>query len=186
LDRSIHLTIAGQAGATFSQQARRDLGTSLNLLRDPNHRLRIANYQKVYVEFRAGVAVDAAYDRETVLAAARQAVLGALSFDNLRLGQSIHLSDLYRVLQDVPGVVYVDVDRLMFKQPAWMPLLWFLLLLWMRGVEFLPGFVPAPVQGHLRIFPAQPAPFLPGVILAAELAAVESPSQDVIIDPREV
>jgi len=186
LDRSIYLTIAGQAGATFSEQARRDLGASLNRLRDPNHRLRIANYQKINIEFRAGVAVDAAYDRDTVLAAAREAVLDALSFDNLRLGQSIHLSDLYRVLQDVPGVVYVDVDRLMFKQPAWMPLLLFLILLWLRGVQFLPGFVPAPVQAHLRIFSARPAPFVTGAILAAELAAVESPTQDVTIEPREV
>jgi hypothetical protein len=74
----------------------------------------------------------------------------------------------------------------MFKQPAWMPLLWFLILLWLRGAQFLPGFVPAPVQAHLRMFSAQPAPFLTGVILPAELAAVESPTQDVIIEPREV
>ena len=184
LDRGVHLTIAGAAGGLFSDQARRDLGASLNLKRDPNHRLIIDNYAQIFIEFRAGVAVDPAYDQDTVLEAARQAVLDALSFDNMRLGQPVHLSDLYRVLQDVPGVVFVDVERLMFKQPPGLNPLLYLFFLWQRRVQFTAAFVPAAVQPRLRIFPARPAPFVKGIILPAELAAFESPTQDLVIEPR--
>jgi predicted phage baseplate assembly protein len=186
LDRAVHLTIAGQAGALLSDQARRELGDTLRAARDPNHRLLIADHAKVFVELEAGVAVDPDHDRDAVLAEARAAVLAALAFDALRLGQPIHLSELVRAIQDVPGVVFVDVDRLQFKKPAGMTPAQYLAYLAARGATFLAGGVPAPVQGHLRIFPARPDPARPGHILAAELAAVESPASDVTLEPREV
>jgi hypothetical protein len=186
LDRAIHLTIAGQAGALLSDQARRELGETLKAARDPNHRLLIANHVKVFVELEAGVAVHPDYDRDSVLAQVRTAVLAALSFDALRLGQPIHLSDLVRIMQDVPGVVFVDVDRLQFKKPATMTTAQYLAYLAARGATFLAGGVPAPVQGHLRIFQARPDPAQPGHVLAAELAAVDSPTLDVTIETREV
>jgi len=186
LDRAIHLTVAGQGGAVLSDQARRDLGEILKTARDPNHRLLIANHVKVFVTLEAGVAVHPDYDRDLVLDQVRAAVLAALSFDTLRLGQPLHLSDLVRIMQDVPGVVFVDVDRLQFKKPATMTSAQYLVYLAARGATFLSGGVPAPVQGHLRIFQARPDPAHPGRVLAAELAAVESPTLDVTIETREV
>jgi len=185
LDRAIHLTIAGQAGALLSDQARRELGETLKAARDPNHRLLIANHVKVFVELEAGVAVHPDYDRDAALGQVRAAVLAALSFDTLRLGQPIHLSDLVRIMQDVPGVVFVDVDRLQFKKPATMTTAQYLVYLAARGATFLAGGVPAPVQGHLRIFQARPDPAQPGHVLAAELAGVELPTLDVTIETRE-
>jgi hypothetical protein len=185
-DRGVHLTIAGQAGGTLSEQARRDLGVALRSVRDPNHRLSIDNYAKVFVEFHAGVGVDSAYDPDTVVAACREAALDALSFDKLRLGQAIHLSDLYRVLQDVPGVIFVDIDRLMYKKPAGMSVIGFLIFLYERRARFQGWFMPVPVQPHLRIFSARPSPAQPGVVLPAELAWVESPSVDLVITVKEV
>jgi predicted phage baseplate assembly protein len=184
-DRSIHLTVAGQQGAQFSTQARRDLGAALRSARDSNHRLRIDNYRRVHLRFAAGVAVDPDRDRDAVLAAARQAVLAALSFEALELGQAVHLSDLYRVLQDVPGVVFVDVDRLQLKKPQGMSDAAFLVDLAARGATFLPGGAPAPVQGHLRVFAARPDPAAPGGVLPAELAAIQSPADDLLLEPRE-
>lgn len=183
LDRAIHLTIAGQQGAELSDQALRDLGTSLRAARDPNHRLRIANYKKVFIEIRAGVAVDPDRDRDAVLAAAREAALAAFSFDALRLGQPANLSDLYRVLQDVPGVLFVDVDRFQFKKLTGMTGLGFLFYLLARGVNLVAGA--GSVQGRLRIFPARPDPAKPGAVLPAELAALQSPDEDLILEPRE-
>jgi hypothetical protein len=83
-------------------------------------------------------------------------------------------------------VVFVDVDRLQFKKPATMTNAQYLVYLAARGATFLSGGVPAPVQGHLRIFQARPDPAHPGTVLAAELAAVESPTLDVTIETREV
>lgn len=180
LDRAVHLTIAGQDGGTFSADARRDMGLALDRARDPNHRMSIDNYTRVFVELEAGIAVDPDHDEDAVIAAAHDAVVAALSFERLRLGQSLHLSDVYRILQDVDGVVFVDIDKFQFKAPSGFTFLQFLIFLFRRGATL------APVQPHLRVFSARPDPTQPGHVLAAELAALDSPTQDVTIQSREV
>ena len=80
LDLGVHLTVAGQLGALFSAQALRDLGVNLKAVRDPNHRLVIANYVPVYVTFRVGDRVDPAYDSDAVVEAVRQAAIRLLRF----------------------------------------------------------------------------------------------------------
>lgn len=180
LERLIHLTIAGQEGGIFSAEVLRDLGKALDRARDPNIRLRIDNYSEVFVQMKAGIGVHPDYDEETVLEAAHDAVEAALAFDALRLGQPLHLSDLYRVLQDVEGVVFADIDLFHFKPPTGLGFWALIVFLLRRGADL------RPVQGHLRIFPARPDPDQPGQVLPAELAAVESPSQDITILPRAV
>jgi hypothetical protein len=185
LDRAIHLTVAGQQGALLGAAARRQLGDRLRAVRDPNHRLRIDNYAQVYLEVRAGIATEPERDREVVLAAARQALLAALSFDALSLGESIHLSEVLRILQDVPGVRFVEIDRLLVKHLAGVPLADYLLDLERRRASFLPDGRPAPVQEHLRVFAARPDPALRGGVLPAELAAFAVPAEDLILEARE-
>lgn len=185
LDRAIHLTIASQEGGTFSLQDRKRLGRAMRSARDPNYRLFIENYANVFIILRAAVSVDPDHDQAKVLQAVREAVLTALSFDNLRLGQPIHLSELYRVTQDVEGILFVDIDELGFKRPAGMSNVDFQLCLASRGVTFLPDGSAAPVQGHLRIFQARPDPDNAGVILPAELAAIESQTQDLTVNVKE-
>ena len=180
-DRAVHLTVAAQQGALFSDQALRRLGAALTAARDPNHRLRMANYVKVAVLARATVQVDPAHDRKKIGAAASQALLSALSFDSRGLGQPVNLSDVYALLQNVEGVLSVLVTKLAFKRSDISTAVWNLFLT-RRGVTRLPGGAPDPVQGRLRVFPARPDPGQPGVVLPAEIAWVESPTQDVVID----
>jgi predicted phage baseplate assembly protein len=181
----VHLTVAGQDGGTFSEEGRRGLADAMRPQRDPNHRLLIDNYAVVHVRFEAGIGIDPAYERDAVLAAACAAVLDALSFAKTSLGAPVNLSDLYRVVQDVAGVVFVDVDRLAFKTPPGMTNAQFMAWLAARGTTFLPGGQPAPVQGRLRLFPARPHPTLPRKVLPAELAAIQVPG-DVVMTAREV
>lgn len=182
LARAIHLTVAAQAGATFSDSALRLLGDGLTAARDPNHRLILANYSGVPVRLRATVNVDPSHVRKDVLDAARAAVLRELSFGARSLGQPVHLSDIFRVLQENEGVVFVDVDELMFKRPPDISDAAFQAYLNERGVELLPGGDARPVQPHLRIFPARPDSANFGQVLPAELAFVESPAQDIVVN----
>ena len=78
---------------------------------------------------------------------------------------TVVLSEVYRVLQEVPGVGSVDIDRLQFKDqtPAFLA---------SRGATA------DPVQRSLRIFAARPDPASPAV-LPAELAVVEAPATDI-------
>jgi hypothetical protein len=118
--------------------------------------------------------VDPARSQSDVLAAVTAAVLAALSFDALELGEALHLSVIYAVLQGVTGVVAADVTQLAFKNQS-------ASFLQTRGASFLQNGSVAPVQDFLRIFPARPDPDHPGQVLPAELAWIETPSQDVLI-----
>lgn len=176
---AVYLTVAGQAGGTFSDPA--SLAVNLNNARDPNRRLLVGNYRSVPVKVSATVLTLPQYVQDDVLKAALNALLTALSFDNLKLGQSLHLSGVYTVLQDVPGVQAVDITLLAFRQPDGMNSADFNAYLDSRAVERLSDGSVAPVQGHLRIFSARPDPGTPGQVLPGELATIETPGQDVSI-----
>jgi uncharacterized phage protein gp47/JayE len=176
---AVYLTVAGQAGGVFSDPS--SLAVNLSNARDPNHRLLIGNYRSVPVQLSATILTLPQYVQADVLKAAINAVLNALSFDNLGLGQSIHLSGMYTVLQDVPGVQAADITLLAFRQPDGMSNADFDAYLDSRGVERLSDGSVALVQGHLRIFSARPDSSAPGKVLAAELATVQVPSQDISI-----
>ncbi len=173
LERAIHLTVAGQRGGIFADEDLRRIVASLDRERDPNYRLRIANFTPFPVLLRASVKVDPRYVAEAVVAGARAAALAALDFDAVDLGTPIHLSDVYRVLQDVPGVVAVDVDELQPKRAADRN---------RPNVDLLPdGVTPSPLQPHVRVFPARPDPAVRGAVLPAELAVVEDAARDVTV-----
>ena len=172
---AIHLTVAGQDGGTFADPA--SLGAMLSNARDPNHRLLIDNYAKVPIRLEAKVWIDPARSPADVVAATSDSVLNALSFDALELGQALHLSFIYAVLQSVPGVVAADVTRFAFLDDATD-------FLMSRGVQFLPNGTAAPVQDFLRIFSARPDPDRPGRVLPAEMACLEMPSQYLLISAQ--
>jgi hypothetical protein len=183
LDQAIFLTIAAQEGALLGTEDLRRLAASLAAVRDTNLRMRIANFTRVPVRLQATVRTDPDRDAKAVAAAAQAAALDALSFARMSLAQSVNLSDLYAVLQDVPGVLSVDIDGLMFKKPAGMTNAQFDAFLAERAVARLANGTPRPVQGHLRIFGARPSPPPGTAVRPAELAVVLSPGQDVTITP---
>jgi hypothetical protein len=120
----------------------------------------------------AAIAVHPDHIADDVLKAARQALLDYFSFDRRDLGGAVHLSDVYRVLQEAPGVVAADVNRLMFKRPAGVTDAEFEAYLRVHGVLFhtVGGTeVPDELQPHLRIGPS-------------ELALIEAPQEDVAVE----
>jgi hypothetical protein len=92
-----------------------DLATALDGRRDPNRKLDVVPYDEVPVQVEATVHVHPDHQEEVVLAAARRALEEAFAFDRLELGQDVNLSDTYRTLQDVDGVLWVSIERLHVK-----------------------------------------------------------------------
>jgi hypothetical protein len=174
LARAIHLTVAGQAGAIFAGADLARIASALHAARDPNHRLRLANHVALPIVLRASVEVDLDHVADDVIAAARAAALAALAFDVLRLGEPLHLSDMYAALQGAEGVVAVDIDEFQPKRPADRE---------RPNVDRLADGSPAPLQPHIRVYPARPDPATPGVVLPAELGTVEDASRDLAITP---
>src|SRR5215203_1000174 len=133
------------------------LAATLTAARDPNHPLRVANHVAVDVVVRARIAVEASRRRADVAAAARAALHDELSFDRLELGRPVHLSDVFRVVQGVRGVDYVDVDELRFADPA---------------IEAVRAQEPGLLQPHLAVFAARTDATAPDGVAPAEIARV--------------
>jgi hypothetical protein len=163
--RSVTLTVAGQQGSLFSRDALARLYGTLTAERDPNHPLFVVNFIRVPIVVAATLRINADRATSATLSAARDALRDALAFETLAFGRPLHLSDLYRILQTVDGVEYVDIDRFHFKDrsPA---------NLAARGADL------RPVQGHLRFFAAR---MIAGDIKGAEQAWIEAPTQDVTL-----
>jgi uncharacterized phage protein gp47/JayE len=166
--QAVHLTLAAQAAGVFSADALVRIHASLTAGRDPNHVLLLANFVRVAVTLGATLHVAATHVAADVEQTARAALLAALSFEKLQFGQPLHLSDVYEILQDVPGVVWLTVDRLQFKNqsPAYLA---------SRGADL------RPVQEHLRIYAARVVSGPSLTVLPAEQAWIEVPSQDVTL-----
>ena len=172
LDRAIHLTVAGQRGGLFLDEDLRRIGAALARARDANYRLRLANFVPLPILLSGTVQVDGRHVQADVLPAVRAAVLAALDFDAVSLGTPLHLSDLYRVIQDVSGVLAADIDVLQPKRPAERD---------RPNADRLEDGSPAPLQTHVRVFPARPDPAHTGAVLPAELASIEDPARDVVL-----
>lgn len=166
--RAVHLTIAAQEGQLFTPSDLARIQASLNTQRDPNHALFLDNYVQVPLVITATVRVEPSHVASKVADAAKAALLSAFSFESLRFGQPLALSEVYAVLQQVEGIDSVDIDLFQFKN---------------QSAAFLAarGATSDPVQRSLRIFSARPnsIPWPPA--LPAELAAVETPAEDIQI-----
>jgi hypothetical protein len=113
--QAVHLTVAGDEGIAITGDALTGLVGRLNARRDPNRKLVVRPHVPVPVEVEAVVRVHPDHLARDVVPAARTALGAYLSFKNLDFGRAVHLSDVYRAIQDVPGVVSADVDVLRFK-----------------------------------------------------------------------
>ncbi len=104
LDRAIFLTVAAQGGALFGATDLRRVATSLAAVRDTEP---CGCGSPTSCESPSGSARPSRTTRDRdakdVVAAARAAVLDALSFDAVSLAQSVHLSDLYASSRTSPA-----------------------------------------------------------------------------------
>ena len=168
--RVVRLTVAGEDGLAFGDETMGRLVRHLDARRDAHQRMEVSNYRPVSVLLE--VTVDVAGDRraEDVGQAVRDAILTAFAFETLELGQPVQLSEIYRVVQDVDGIVAADIDRLMIKRRAGLSDAEFLEDLQRRGIRF-EGGEPVAVQPRLLLHPD-------------ELARIEDPTSDLDVSTR--
>jgi hypothetical protein len=104
--RIVHLTVAAAGGAKLDpgDQMIVDLVSALDLARHVEAPVVVADYERVEFEVRAQIDVNARRTVADVLAAVEAAVATAFSFDARELAQSVFVSEVLSVLQDVAGV----------------------------------------------------------------------------------
>jgi hypothetical protein len=112
--RGVALTVAAAGGKPLLQLAD-PLRNFLDDHRDPNVPLSVSDYVPVHFVFSATIHLLNGY-KQSVVQAAAEAVLGPnedgtgyLGFAQLQFGQTMFQSALITVLQDVPGVDWVEL-----------------------------------------------------------------------------
>jgi len=112
--RGVFVTVAGPNGA----DVREDSDLFKNLLQaiknsgNPLVPLQVKSYQSGLFRLTASLKIDPTYLPEKVIAQAEQKLRDTFSFAARAFGQPVHLSEVLAVLQDVPGVVAVNVTAL--------------------------------------------------------------------------
>lgn len=123
--RGVFVTVAGSKGSEVPDDSPllKNLLTAMRQAGDPTVPLDVVSYEPRFFRLSAAVQVHPDYTPEKVLAAVEQRLRQSFSFEARAFGQPVHLSEIIAVMQNVPGVVAVDVNKLYRndKPAAWNP-----------------------------------------------------------------
>ncbi|ABF39854.1 conserved hypothetical protein [Candidatus Koribacter versatilis Ellin345] len=112
--RGVFLTVAGVDGEALpaSNPTLGYLTTSLKNYGNPLIPITAVSFFETLFGLSADVKYDPAYDQPTVQAAVQSALTGEYSFANRDFGQSVSSDEIATVIQDVPGVIAVNVTEI--------------------------------------------------------------------------
>ena len=112
--RLVHLTVGSASGQPLAptDPIVQDLLLALRNYQDPVHHASVDSFTDRAFGLAAALLVDPAYTWDNVDAAARAALAAAFSFGTRQFGQSVTPAEVVGVLQAVPGVLAVDLDRI--------------------------------------------------------------------------
>ena len=114
--RGVYVTVAGIDGGDVADKS--DLQTTLirklQLAGDGRTPIRLHGYRRAYFRLSARIKVDVAggYQQDLVFADVRSALATTFAFAVRAFGQAVSLSEVVAVMQNVAGVVAVDVRQL--------------------------------------------------------------------------
>jgi predicted phage baseplate assembly protein len=112
--RGVFITVAGPDGAAIDPGSRTytNLLAAIEKAGAPHVPLHVEPYRKAFFQVTATVMVAPDYQTDRVVAAVEAALRSKFSFDARAFGQPVALSEVVAVMQAVPGVVAIDIDRL--------------------------------------------------------------------------
>jgi len=112
--RRIFVTVAGVNGADVKDGSslQTSLVSAMQKAGDPFVPIAVRSYRKATFTVAANLRVDADYIQADVIAAGERALRSAFSFHARAFGQAVTLSEVIAVMQNVAGVVSVDVNTL--------------------------------------------------------------------------
>ena len=112
--RSVFVTIAGVNGA----EVKRDSSLYVNLMKamleagDPTVPLALESYTPRLFRLSGGVGIDPDYLPDKVLDAVAEQLRRTFAFEAREFGQPVALSEVVAAIQEVRGVVFVDLNEL--------------------------------------------------------------------------
>jgi predicted phage baseplate assembly protein len=111
--RIVLLTVAGVNGASVAVDSTlyKNLTDSIRLCSEPFVRPLLQPYDPIFFRVAGTVAVDTAYILDQVKANVEDALRAAFSFAERDFGQPVHLSEVISTIQNVVGVLDVDLTE---------------------------------------------------------------------------
>ncbi|MBF2065993.1 MAG: putative baseplate assembly protein [Calothrix sp. C42_A2020_038] len=108
----VHLTIASADDSPIdvNSDLYRNFLQTLRQSGDPNQRLLVEKRELLLLVIGANLRISPDYQWESIVTKVHNTLLDTFSFEKRELGQSVFLSEVIFTIQNVPGVVYVDVD----------------------------------------------------------------------------
>lgn len=115
----VHVTIAGEDDIPIREDSDLfvNLEAALRLFGDPRQPLRLALRQRSFLVVQADVKVLPDYLWDKVEPKIRAAMVEAFGFARRDLGEDALLSEVYRTIQGIAGVDYVDVNLFASRDP---------------------------------------------------------------------
>jgi predicted phage baseplate assembly protein len=119
-ERLVHVTVAGADGGDVPENSDlfRNLKAALDAARHPQQPVEIDSYRRRRFRLVARLLVDRRFVAADVRRAVKQALTDAFSFARRSLGQAVTAGEVVAVMQRVPGVTAVDLDKLYFEGEA--------------------------------------------------------------------
>ncbi|OUC14148.1 MAG: putative baseplate assembly protein [Alkalinema sp. CACIAM 70d] len=110
----VHVTIAGINGADIPLESSLYLNliAAIDQARDPLQQVQVDPYEAVRFNLEARLVIDESYETKTVEAQVRSRLLDTFAFNQRRFGQAITASEAIAAIQQVPGIIAVDLDAL--------------------------------------------------------------------------
>ena len=111
--RGVFVTVAGSKGAEVKDDSElyKNLLKAMQEAGDPSVPLLVKSYQSRLFRLSAAVKVNPDFLPDKVLSEVEQKLRNTYSFDARAFGQPVHLSEIIGVIQNVRGVVAVDVNE---------------------------------------------------------------------------
>lgn len=115
----VQVTIAGADGEPVSDAVFiANFIAALGAARDPTQLVKVDTFDLLLFNLKANVAVDSRYVTDDVFKAIQSALTQAFSFEQRDFGQHVTAAEVITVIQNVAGVVYVDLDSLYLSSDA--------------------------------------------------------------------
>jgi predicted phage baseplate assembly protein len=108
----VFVTVAGANGDPVGDILSGNLLTSIIDNGDPNIPVSVASYQQKFFQVEGSIQVDSTYITDDVIANVESQLRSVFSFTERAFGQPVFYSEVIEVMQNVDGVIAVDVDYL--------------------------------------------------------------------------
>lgn len=112
--QEIFITVAGYDGADVLSDSDlyKNLISAIRQMSIPDVAVNLSSFSKQYFRLEGSIIVHSDFISEQVLASVKTALNTTFSFEMRHFGQNVSLSEVATIIQNVAGVIAVDLDKL--------------------------------------------------------------------------